>query len=547
VAPVEPVVAARGGSAATPTDHPGAAAVMGKVGSPPLAELVARAWDVIVVGAGHNGLTSAAYLARAGKRVLVLEARDTIGGACTLEETWPGYRVSPCAYLAGLLHPLVIEELELRRRGFRWIPAPGMFVPFEDGTSLQLSDDPERNELEIARLAPRDVAGYAAMEQLVSRVAAQLRPPDERDVWLGRAPSRDELADRVEHDEQALGLLFTWSQAELLGRFLEDERLRSALMGQGVIGTNASPFDPGTASIHLHHSCGRMEPDLPGVWGFVEGGMGMVSFLLHDAAVEAGAVVATSVGVARVVPQDGVLLDDGTWLHAAIVVINADPKVALRLLGDDADPAWREQVEGISTLSATAKVTLALSRPPEFLARPRGDGGDPFGQINTPLTDEQWRTTFATASRGELPELLWTEDYLQTTLDPSVAPAGKHLLSVFTQYVPYHLRGGWDARREEVGEVAIRSIARFCDGFEDSIEAISVLGPPDIEAKLGLTGGHIFHGELLPDQMWDRRLGARTPMPGVYLCGAGTYPGGSVMAVNGRNAAMEVIAAAQVG
>jgi phytoene dehydrogenase-like protein len=519
-----------------------AAAVMGRVGSPPVTELSARRWDVIVVGAGHNGLTAAAYLARAGKQVLVLEARDAVGGACTLEETWPGYLVSPCAYLAGLLHPVVIDELGLRERGFRWIAAPGLFVPFEDGSSLQLTDDPDRNDAEIAAFAPRDVAGFRALEELVGRVAGQLRPPDERDVWLGRAPTREEIAERVEHDEDALGLLFSWSQAELLGRYLEDERLRSALMGQGVIGTDASPFDPGTASIHFHHSCGRMEPDRPGVWGFVEGGMGMVSFLLHDAAVDAGAIVATEASVAAIVPEDGVLLEDGTALHAPVVVVNADPKVALRLLGPHADAGWRTQVEGIVTSSATAKVTLALSRPPDFLSRPRAAGHEPYGQINTPLTDEQWRDNFATAARGELPTLLWTEDYLQTTLDPSVAPPGKHLLSVFTQYVPYDLAGGWDARRDEVAQVAIRSIGRFCDGFEASIEGISVLGPPDIEAKLGLTGGNIFHGALLPDQMWDRRLSPRTPMPGIFLCGAGTYPGGSVMAINGRNAAMEVIA-----
>jgi phytoene dehydrogenase-like protein len=521
--------------------------VLGRVGLPaPVAELAARPWDAIVVGAGHNGLTAAAYLARAGRQVLVVEARERIGGACTLEETWPGYRVSPCAYLAGLLHPVVIEELQLRRRGFRWIPADGgLFVPFEDGSSVQLWEDEDRCAAEIARLSPGDVDGYRAMSALLRRVADQLRPPDERDVWLGRAPTRDELAERVAHDPEALGLLFEWSQAELLERYLDDPRLRWALLGQGVIGTNASPFDPGTASIHFHHSSGRVDPDLPGTWGFVVGGMGTVSFLLHEAATEAGAVVAAGVPVAAIVPEQGVVLDDGTAIRAPVVVANADPQVTLRLLGEHADPAWRAQVETVPTLGCTVKVTLALSRPPDFVARPGGDGEHHRAQVNTPLTDDQWRAGFAAASAGGLPELLWTEDYLQTAFDPSIAPPGKHLMSVFAQYVPYHLDGGWDARRDEVGRLAIASIARFCRGFEDSVEHVEALGPPDIEREVGLTGGHIFQGECLPEHMWDRRLPPTTPMPGVYLCGAGTYPGGSVMAINGRNAAMEVLAAAR--
>ncbi len=523
-----------------------ATASLGRVGTPPLDALTSRRWDAIVVGAGHNGLTAAAYLARAGRSVLVLESREVIGGACTLREPWPGYRVSPCAYLAGLLHPVVIDELELRRRGMRWIPADGgLFVPFEDGSSIQLWEDADRLEAELRAFAPGDVAGFKAMYELIGRVREQLRPPDERDVWLGRAPTREQIAARVEHDPDALGLLFEWSQAELLGRHLDDERLRSALMGQGVIGTNASPFDPGTASIHLHHASGRVDPDRPGTWGFIEGGMGTVSFLLHDAAVEAGAVVAAGVPVAAIEPGVGVVLEDGTTIAGGDVVVGADPQVALKLLGDAADPGWRAQVEGVPIEGCTVKVTLALSAPPVFAARPDGDGHH-TAQINTPLTDAQWQEGFDAAKRGELPELLWTEDYLQTAYDTSIAPDGKHLLSVFAQYVPYDLDGGWDARRDEVGQLAIRSIARFCHGFEASVEAMEVMGPPDIEREVGLTGGHIFQGECLPEHMWDRRLTPTTPMDGVYLCGAGTYPGGSVMGINGRNAAMEVLAAAPV-
>ena len=276
-----------------------AVAQMGLVGLPaPVSELARQTWDAIVVGAGHNGLACAAYLARAGKKVLVLEARERIGGACTLEEPWPGVRMSPCAYLAGLLHPLVIRELGLVERGFTWLPATaGLFVPFEDGASVQLHEDDAVCYDEIRRLSPPDVEGWRAMSDVIRRVRDALRPADDRDVWIGPAPTREQMEDRLGKDEEARGLLFEWSMAEMVERFLIDERLQIGYLGQGVIGTNASPFDKGTASIRYHHASGRLG-GMPGMWGYVKGGMGTVSFLICDAAVESGAVVAAGVPVA---------------------------------------------------------------------------------------------------------------------------------------------------------------------------------------------------------------------------------------------------------
>lgn len=519
------------------------AARLGRIGRPaPVNDLAARRWDVIVVGAGHNGLACAAYLAGAGQRVLVLEARERIGGACTLDEPWPGVRVSPCAYLAGLLHPVVTEELELVRRGLRWFPAEGgMFVPFEDGSSIQLWNDDDACEAEIARFAPDDVAGWRAMQDVKRRLREALRPAGAGDLWLEPAPSREEIEARLGDDEEARGLLFDWSMAEYVERYLTDERLQIALLGQGVIGTNASPFDGGTASVHFHHNSGRMF-GMPATWGYVEGGMGTVSFLLCDAARDAGAVVAAGVPVARIVPGEGVVLEGGERVHAPRVVSNADPRTTLRLLGEQADPAWRARVEDVPIEGCTLKVNLLLGELPNFRARPGTWEPHHRAQMNTPLDKDGWRAAYAAARAGELPERLWTELYLHTAYDPTVAPEGMHTMSAFCQYVPYRLaRGTWEERRAEAGKLAVASIGRFCSNIPDAVLGMEVLAPPDIEREVGLTGGHIFQGEILPAYMWERRLTARTPMPGVYLCGAGTHPGGSVIAVNGRNAAVEVL------
>jgi phytoene dehydrogenase-like protein len=505
-------------------------------------ELARLRWDVIVVGAGHNGLACAAYLARAGKQVFVLEARERVGGACTLRETWPGYRVSPCAYLVGLLHPLVIEELDLPGHGFAWIPGcAGLFVPFEDGSSVQLWEDDAKCEDEVRRLAPGDLEGFREFCAVRGRLRDAIRPAGEGDLWVGRAPSREMLEDRVKGDDLARKVLFEWSMAEYVETFFRDERLQLAYLGQGVIGTNASPFDPGTASIHFHHASGRLS-GMAGMWGYVVGGMGMVSFLLCDVARELGVVVATGVAVARIVPGQGVELEGGDRIDAPIVVSNADPRITLRLLGDAADRAWRTQVEAIPMTGCTVKLNVALRELPSFRARPGTNEPHHLGQINTPLSKREWRETFAAARARELPSRLWTEMYFQSACDPSVVPEGMQTMSVFAQYVPYSFaRGDWDSRREEVMDVAIGSIARFCDNFPEAIIDAQVLGPPDIEREVGLTGGHIFQGECLPDFMWDRRLAHRTPMPGVFLCGACTHPGGSVIGVNGRNAAMEIL------
>lgn len=527
---------------------PSAAANLGLIGLPaPIKSLAAQRWDAIIVGGGHNGLTCAAYLARAGQRVLVLEARDRIGGACTLEEPWPGYHMSPCAYLAGLLHPLVIEELNFPAYGYHWTPAvAGMFVPFDDGSSIQMWDDDERSDAEVARLAPGDLAGWRAMGATMKRARNALRPLGQGDLWVGRAPTREMIEERLRGDDEAINLVFNWSMVEYAEMYLQDARLQSAVLGQGVIGTNASPHDPGTASINFHHSSGRLG-GMPGMWGYVKGGMGMVSFILCDIARDAGATVAAGVPVSRILPgadgeRAGVELAGGERIYATVVISNADPHVTARLLGDNVDPTWKTQVESVPIQGCTVKVNVALHELPNFSARPGTLEPHHQGQINTPLTKQEWKEYHPLAKAGQLPPRLWTELYFQTAHDSSVAPPGMHTMSVFAQYVPHTFaEGNWETRRAEVGELAINSIARYCSNLPDAVAHMEVMGPPDIEQKTGLTGGHIFQGECLPDYMWSRRLTSRTPMPGVFLCGACTHPGGSVIAINGRNAAMEVL------
>ncbi|MGH9000536.1 MAG: phytoene desaturase family protein [Acidimicrobiia bacterium] len=523
--------------------------VDGRVGLPvPASELAARRWDAVVVGGGHNGLTTAAYLARAGRSVLVLERRDRLGGAATLERPFPDERfaVSPCAYLVGLLHPLVVDELGLAQRGYRVRPVdPHLWCPFDDGTALTLWDDPAASAREVGELSPADVDGYLAYERLFSRIRRALRPPEgdpESDTWLGDAPDRAAIEERLAGDAEAVEACFEASIAEVVERHVTDERLRGALHGQGIIGTFAGPREPGTAAVHAHHCMGTLE-GRGGAWGYVEGGTGRVSFSLADAAASAGAVLAAGVEVAAIVPGAGVVLAGGERISAPVVVSNADPKRTLALCQDGTVPdefaarvaAWRSE-------SPVVKLNCALSRLPRFTAATHSGVRPERAMVTVTRGTDATQSACEAARRGE-PAPDWCELYFQSAYDPSVAPGGHHTMSVFAQYVPYRLaEGDWDSRRDEIADMVIAAIARFAPDVADCVLYRQVLGPPDVEAKVGLTGGHIFQGECLPDQMWDRRFAPRTPVTGLYLCGAAAHPGGSVIAANGRNAAMAVLA-----
>lgn len=530
---------ARWGKDGTPSIH----AQLGRVGLPaPVSELASTTWDVVLVGGGHNGLTCAAYLAQAGRSVLVLERRERLGGACTLEQPFaePGYMVSPCAYVVGLLDQRVIDELQLRRHGYKvFLAEPAIWVPFDDGTWYAQFLDPERTAATMREngFSEADIGGQFAYERCFDDLRRRLRE-GVRDTWIGVAPSDDELRELLDHDPELLDVLFEASVADVLERHVADERLRQALYGQGVIGAWAGPRTPGTASIKLMHFQGTLE-GVPMAWGYVEGGMGRISFAIAEAAREAGAVLAAGVPVAEIRPGAGVVLEGGEVIPARFVVSNADPKVTAGLLGDAIGPEFAARVAGWQTTSPVVKVNCGLSRLPRWTALP--DASWPNGApVSIPVPMDQAQQAFEDCTRG-IPSPGFAEVYFQTAYDPTVAPEGKHTMSAFVQYAPYHLADGtWDSRREEIGQRIIGLIGRYCD-IDEIVEHIEVLGPPDIEQRVGLTGGHIFQGECMPNQMWSNRFAPGAPGGGVYLCGASTHPAGSVIGLNGRNAAMAVL------
>ncbi|MEJ3652859.1 NAD(P)/FAD-dependent oxidoreductase [Actinomycetes bacterium KLBMP 9759] len=515
--------------------------VSGRVGLPvPITELASRRWDAVVVGGGHNGLTAAAYLARAGCSVLVLERREQLGGAATLERPFTDERfvISPCAYVVGLLHPLVVDELGLRRHGFDLVMLdPSLWCPFPDGTSIALWSDAERTAAEVAALAPADVDGFRRYEALFERIRLALRTGP-RDTWLGESPDRAELAELLSHDREALDVLLHRSIADVVEEHVTDERLRALLHGQGVIGTWAGPRDPGTAAVHAMHAMGTLAD---GRWGYVRGGTGRVSFALADAAIERGAVLASGVEVGAVEPGEGVRLTGGELIRAVTVVSNADPKRTAALCAGDLPAEWRSRVDAWRSSSPVVKINCGLRALPRFRAAP---GSDQPHRAMVTITSgiDATQAAFERAVAGRAAPS-WAEVYFPSRYDPTVAPDGMHVMSVFAQYAPYELaEGSWETRREEIGDAAIAEVARFAPDIADCVVHREVLGPPDIEARIGLTGGHIFQGDCLPEQMWERRFAPRTPVPGLYLCGAATHPGGSVIGANGRNAAMAVLA-----
>jgi phytoene dehydrogenase-like protein len=525
-----------------------------------------RLVDAIVVGAGHNGLTAAALLARAGLSTLVLERRAIVGGCCVTEEIAPGCRASTTSYIASMLSPTVIHELNLPAHGLRMVPCdPALVVPFPDGNALPWWTDRERTAAGLRRYSTSDATRFIQLDDRLKTLARYLQafflqpPPDVHAAglagllemlkvgWRLRGISGREITDLV--------AWLTGSLADLLHRHFESEQAKALLIANSVYGKHGGPYQAGSALGLLFHLLNSGEHNRQGFSGHVIGGMGAITRALAAAARQAGAHIRTSSVVRRIDVRDGrvrgVVLEDGTEIRARVVLSNADPRrTCLELLEPASIPDdFRHAVAAIKMNGPCAKVNLVLD------AEPRVKGI--WGTYDAPARRavftlvpslETVERCYDTARLGEIPEELWIDCVVASNVDETLAPRGRHVMTCFVQYVPYHLRHGtWDEQRALLGDRVVRKIGEYAPNVVGAIVARQVLTPLDLEREYGLTEGNIFHGDLSLDQLffmrpvpgWSRY---RLPIAGLYLCGAGAHPGGGVTGIPGYNAARQVIA-----
>ena len=508
-------------------------------------------YDAIVVGAGHNGLIAAGYLAKAGKHVLVLERREIIGGATVTEELIPGYRLSTCSYVCNLLLPEVIRDLELKRHGYDVRPFdPQYFVPFPDGQYFMSSLDGSTTREQIAKFSAKDVAGYDAYWAMWDRIIARMRP-----LLIRPAPSWAEI-ERAFAGPQGMEdwrTLTRKSIAEVLDEFFESEQIKAPLSTGGVIGVNAGPRTPGTCYVKYHHLIGNIDGH-QGAWGYVRGGMGAIPTALAAFGREHGVDILADAEVAEIEIEQGaargVRLDDGRRFAADVVLSSADPqRTYLGLVGERHLPSdLTLGIKRFKVKGSVVKVFLALGELPDFTALPGTAVGPQHtgGIVINPSVDYLERA-WDDCKRGQPSARPFMDCYIQSATEGELTPPGKHAMSLFVQYAPYDLaEGTWDERRDAIGQNIVATLAEYAPNLPAAIEAMLVLGPPDIERIVGITGGNIFHGEILPDQMFGYRpvpgyADYRTPIDGLYLCGSGAWPGGAVFGAPGRNCARQVL------
>jgi len=521
-------------------------------------------YDAVIVGGGHNGLVCACYLASAGHRVRVLERRGVVGGAAITEEFYPGFRNSIASYTVSLLHPAVIRDLHLREHGLTLLERPiSNFVPLADDNYLKIGGALDVTQREVAKFSARDAATLPAYYAMLERVADVMRelaiqtPPNIGGGWrdalaaivAGNRVRRLDLAARRD-----LLDLFTKSAGQVLDAWFESDALKAAFGFDAIVGNFASPYTPGSAYVLLHHVFGEVN-GRKGVWGHAVGGMGAITQAMAAEALARGVEITTDAEVLSIAVKDGraraAVLADGSEIEARCVISNVNPKLLYLNLIDAAalDPDFVTRIRNYRCSSATVRMNVALSELPNFNALPGTNTQEHHqsGIIMAPSLEYMERAYFDARTEG------WSaspvvEMLIPSTVDNTLAPPGRHVASLFCQHFSYDLPHGrrWDDCREQAADMVIDTVNRYASNFKSSILGRQVLTPLDLERKFGLTGGDIFHGALSLDQLYSARpiLGHgayRGPLAGLYMCGAGTHPGGGVSGVPGMNAAREIV------
>jgi phytoene dehydrogenase-like protein len=519
-------------------------------------------YEVIVIGGGHNGLTNAAYLARAGKKVLVLERRHVLGGAAVTEEIFPGFKFSVCSYVVSLLRPEIIRDLDLPRHGLEILPLDGTFTPMPNGDYLWRVNDHGKTHREIARHSKIDAEAYdefgkamQAMCRFVKPILSMV-PPDPatlnprelmKMLFLGRrfqGLTSDDKYNQVQ--------LMTMSAIDFLDQWFETDVLKATMSASGIIGTFLGVRSPGTAYVLLHHYMGEIDGAFRS-WGFARGGTGAISNAIADAAREAGVEIRTQAPIAKILVKGnrayGVVLQNGDEILGDVISSSVDPRLTfIKFLEENQLPGeFLDEVKRYKFRGSSGKVNIALDGLPEFKCLP-GPGAHLRGAISISPSVEYMERAYDDAKYGNFSRRPYIDMVIPSLTDPSVAPPGKHVMSCFVQYAPYKLRPGlnWDEQREAFGNNVIDTIAEYAPNIKNLIINKQVLTPLDLERDFGLSEGNIFQGELSLEQLFFLRpvpgyAAFRTPIKNLYMCGSATHPGGGIMGAPGRLAALEIL------
>ncbi|HKY31649.1 MAG TPA: NAD(P)/FAD-dependent oxidoreductase [Candidatus Polarisedimenticolia bacterium] len=523
---------------------------------------MAASYDVIVIGAGHNGLTHAAYLARAGKKVIVLERRHLVGGAAVTEEIFPGFTFSVASYVVSLLRPEIIRELDLPRHGLEMLPLDGTFTPMPGGDYLWRVNDHARTRREIARHSRRDAEAYDEYGKAMVEMARFVKPILAMTPFDPARPGLKGIRDLMfllrrfqrlpEQDKYNQIQLMTMSAVDFLDQWFETDVLKATMSASGIIGTFLGVRSPGTAYVLLHHYMGEIDGAFRS-WGFARGGTGAISNAIASAAREAGVEVRVSAPVARILTGNGrargVVLDNGDELLAPVVSSCVDPRLTfLKMIGErHLDGEFVEEIRRYKFRGSSGKVNLALDALPDFRSLP-GPGRHLRGAISISPGVDYMERAYDEAKYGRYSSRPYIDIVIPSLTDPGVAPPGKHVMSCFVQYAPYHLKEGtWDEQREAFGDTVVDTIAEHAPNLKQIILHRQVLTPLDLEREFGLSEGNIFQGELSLEQLFFLRPAPgwaqyRTPIANLYMCGSATHPGGGIMGAPGRNAALVLLA-----